>query len=69
MALFDTTADALAIDVVVPEDHGRVQAWMQGGRALGLILLSLGFGVIFATVLTLILASGITLAFFARAYA
>ena len=46
MALFDTTADALAIDVVVPEDHGRVQAWMQGGRALGLILLSLGFGVI-----------------------
>jgi MFS family permease len=46
MALFDTTADALAIDVVVPEDHGRVQAWMQGGRALGLILLSLVFGVI-----------------------
>ena len=46
MALFDTTADALAIDVVVPADHGRVQAWMQGGRALGLILLSLVFGVI-----------------------
>lgn len=46
MALFDTTADALAVDVVVPEDHGTVQAWMTGGRALGLVLLSLVFGVI-----------------------
>jgi MFS family permease len=46
MALFDTTADALAVDVVVPDDHGRVQAWMMGGRAAGLVLLSLVFGVI-----------------------
>jgi PAT family beta-lactamase induction signal transducer AmpG len=46
MALFDTTADALAVDVIVPEDHGRVQAFMSGGRAVGLVLLSLVFGVI-----------------------
>lgn len=31
MALFDTTADALAVDVVRPEDHGRVQASITGG--------------------------------------
>ena len=50
MALFDTTADALAVDVVVPEDHGRVQAWMTGGRAAGLVMLSLVFGLIADTV-------------------
>lgn len=44
MALFDTTADALAVDVVVPDDHSRVQAWMTGGRALGLVVLSVIFG-------------------------
>ncbi len=46
MALFDTTADALAVDVVLPEDHGRVNAWMTGGRAAGLVVLSLAFGLI-----------------------
>jgi len=46
MALFDTTADALAVDVVLPEDHGRVNAWMTGGRAAGLVILSLIFGLI-----------------------
>ena len=46
MALFDTTADALAVDVVVPADHGRVQAWMTGGRAAGMVVLSLIFGLI-----------------------
>lgn len=46
MALFDTTADALAVDVVVPEDHSRVQAFMTGGRAAGLVILSLIFGLI-----------------------
>jgi predicted MFS family arabinose efflux permease len=50
MALFDTTADALAVDVVLPEDHGRVQAWMTGGRAAGLVVLSLAFGLIAETV-------------------
>jgi PAT family beta-lactamase induction signal transducer AmpG len=46
MALFDTTADALAVDVMAPADHGRVQAWMTGGRAVGMILLSLGLGLV-----------------------
>jgi MFS transporter, PAT family, beta-lactamase induction signal transducer AmpG len=44
MALFDTTADALAVDVVPPDDHSVVQAWMNGGRAAGLVIVSLGFG-------------------------
>lgn len=44
MALFDTTADALAVDVVVPDDHSTVQAWMTGGRAAGLVAVSIVFG-------------------------
>ncbi len=50
MALFDTTADALAVDVVVPEDHSRVQAFMTGGRAAGLVIVSLVFGLIADTI-------------------
>ncbi|MDJ0962233.1 MAG: MFS transporter [Acidimicrobiia bacterium] len=50
MALFDTAADALAVDVVVPEDHSRVQAWMTSGRAAGLVILSLVFGLIADTI-------------------
>jgi predicted MFS family arabinose efflux permease len=50
MALFDTTADALAVDVVVPEDHSRVQAFMTGGRAAGLVIVSLIFGLIADTI-------------------
>ena len=46
MALFDTTADALSVDAVPAEDHGTVQAWMNGGRAMGLVLVSLAFGVV-----------------------
>ncbi len=45
MALFDTTADALAVDVMEPEDHSVVQAYMTAGRAIGLIALSAVFGV------------------------
>lgn len=44
MALFDTTADALAVDVVAPDDHSTVQAWMTGGRAVGLVAVSIVFG-------------------------
>lgn len=40
MALFDTTADALSVDVVPADDHPTVQAWMNGGRAVGIVLLS-----------------------------
>lgn len=50
MALFDTAADALAIDVVAPVDHSRVQAWMTGGRAVGLVVVSIVFGWIADTV-------------------
>jgi MFS family permease len=46
MALFDTTADAYAVDVMKPEDHSVVQAYMTGGRAIGLITLSAVFGFI-----------------------
>ena len=46
MALFDTTADALAVDAVEVDDHPTVQAWMNGGRAAGLILLSLALGIV-----------------------
>lgn len=42
MALFDTTADALAVDAVAEADHSVVQAWMNGGRAIGLVVVSLG---------------------------
>src|SRR5665811_1757054 len=40
MALFDTTADALSVDVIPADDHPTVQAWMNGGRAVGIVLLS-----------------------------
>ena len=46
MALFDTTADALSVDVIAPEDHGTVQAWMTAGRSVGLIALSVVFGLV-----------------------
>ena len=35
MALFDTTADAYAIEAMPEEDYGRVQSVMTGGRASG----------------------------------
>jgi PAT family beta-lactamase induction signal transducer AmpG len=44
MALFDTTADAFAIEVVPSADYSRVQSFMAGGRASGLIILSLVLG-------------------------
>lgn len=46
MALFDTTADALAVEVMPPEEHSRVQSVMTGGRAAGLIILSFVFGLV-----------------------
>ena len=46
MALFDTTADALSVDAVAATDHSTVQAWMNGGRAAGLILLSGALGLV-----------------------
>ena len=46
MTLFDATADAYAVDITAPEDHGLVQSVMTGGRAAGFIILSLAFGII-----------------------
>lgn len=46
MALFDTTADAFAIEVIPAEDYSRVQSFMAGGRAAGLIILSFVFGLL-----------------------
>ena len=48
MALFDTTADAFAIEAIPPEDYSRVQSFMTGGRAIGLITLSFVFGILAA---------------------
>jgi PAT family beta-lactamase induction signal transducer AmpG len=48
MALFDTTADAYAIEIMPPKDHSRVQSFMTGGRATGLIVLSFIFGILAA---------------------
>lgn len=48
MALFDTTADAYAVESIPPEDYSRVQSVMTGGRAAGLIILSFVFGILAA---------------------
>lgn len=44
VALFDSTADGLAIDTTPAEEQGTVQGVMVGGRAAGFIILSLVFG-------------------------
>lgn len=44
VALFDSTADGLAIDITPHEEQGTVQGTMVGGRAAGFIILSLVFG-------------------------
>jgi len=46
VTLFDSTTDGLAIDTTPKEDHGKVQGIMVGGRAAGIILLSLLFGLL-----------------------
>ncbi len=46
MSMFDTVADAYAIEVTPEEDHGRVQGFMTSGRAIGLVILSFLFGII-----------------------
>lgn len=48
MALFDTTADGFAIEVIPAEKYSRVQSVMTGGRASGLIILSFVFGLLAA---------------------
>jgi len=49
IALFDAATDGYAIDISDPQDYGLIQSFMVGGRALGVILLSLVFGKITAS--------------------
>lgn len=44
VALFDTTADALAVDITPLEEQSRVQSVMTSGRASGVIVMSLLIG-------------------------
>lgn len=44
VALFDTTADALAVDVTPAKDQGKVQSVMTGARAVGFVIMSLLIG-------------------------
>ena len=44
VTLFDSATDGLAIDVTPPDEQGRVQGVMVGGRAAAFVLLSLLFG-------------------------
>ena len=44
VALFDTTADALAVDITPVEEQSRVQSVMTSGRAGGVIVMSLLIG-------------------------
>ncbi len=48
LALYDTVADGLAVDVTPPGERGLVQGSMVLGRALGLVLLAAGYGRIIA---------------------
>jgi PAT family beta-lactamase induction signal transducer AmpG len=44
VTLFDSTTDGLALDTTPRAEQGAVQGVMVGGRALGIIILSLVFG-------------------------
>ncbi len=50
IALFDSTTDGYAIDTTPPQDEGRVQGIMTAGRALGVVVLSLAFGLVGAKI-------------------
>ncbi len=38
MALYDTCTDGLALDTIPEEEHGVIQSYMVGGRALGVVI-------------------------------
>jgi PAT family beta-lactamase induction signal transducer AmpG len=46
MALYDTCTDGLALDTTAEEDEGTVQGIMVGGRALGVVVISAGLGLL-----------------------
>lgn len=44
MALYDTCTDGLALDTTPKEEHGTIQGFMVGGRAVGAIVAASAFG-------------------------
>ncbi|NLA79720.1 MAG: MFS transporter, partial [Chloroflexi bacterium] len=46
MALYDTCTDGLALDTAPEKEHGRIQAWMVGGRAVGTIVAASAVGLL-----------------------
>jgi MFS transporter, PAT family, beta-lactamase induction signal transducer AmpG len=46
MALYDTCTDGLALDVIPKDEQGTIQAFMVGGRAVGLIATATVVGVL-----------------------
>jgi PAT family beta-lactamase induction signal transducer AmpG len=44
MALYDTTTDGLALDTTSEDEQGTIQGLMVGGRALGVVVISVFFG-------------------------
>ena len=46
MALYDTCTDGLALDTTPKEEEGAVQSIMVGGRALGVVLISVVIGLL-----------------------
>ena len=45
-ALYDTCTDGLALDTTTPEEEGTIQGIMVGGRALGVVVISVTIGLI-----------------------
>jgi len=46
MALYDTCTDGLALDTTPKEEEGKIQGYMVGGRAAGMVIVSALIGVI-----------------------
>ena len=46
MALYDTCTDGLALDTAPEKEHGRIQAWMVGGRAVGTVVAASAVGIL-----------------------
>jgi PAT family beta-lactamase induction signal transducer AmpG len=46
VALYDTCTDGLALDTTPKEEEGKIQGYMVGGRAAGMVIVSVLIGVI-----------------------
>lgn len=49
VSLFDTTTDALAVDITPVEEQGLVQSVMNSGRAVGIVVMAVAIGFIAQT--------------------